>query len=176
MTPTQLDLAWAAGFFDGEGCVHISFQRTTDVHRLGSFRLSADVCGRNRAAIDKYAALFGGNVRVYYNRRFPDAPYYGWRLDALKAVAFLEQVLPYLVNKHEISELGIEFGRWYAATTPRTRRMSPERRQTAMVYHLKCAELVRRHRQPRPVHKPQGNSNVSPQFREGVAAVAGGGS
>ena len=73
---TNLDLAWAAGFLEGEG----SFCRSLDRPRLVATQV-------NREPLDKLSSMFGGSVRGPL--KFPSSPrsspHYRWELVGTKA-------------------------------------------------------------------------------------------
>lgn len=144
--------AWAAGFLDGEG--YIGVQRklapnrwrkdptqshgvTTPFVRHAIYKLSVAATQRNRASLEALQVLFGGLIRQRKLLGRGDIKYFEWALSSDKALACLEAVSPYLVNKHAVAVIAIEFGRWYS-TTKSVRRiggsMSDERRQRASDY------------------------------------------
>jgi hypothetical protein len=142
------DFAWAAGFFDGEGCVHIH----RDVHRVdarrASYKLHIQVSGRNRDPLDQYARLFGGRVRPFYKRAYPRVPYFEWNAFGQRACEALDLLLPYLVGKKAVATLAVEFQHWYVSTKTQTKAMPAFRKDRAEVYKAECHRLVRLHRQP----------------------------
>jgi hypothetical protein len=98
-------LAWAAGFFDGEGCIILRKQVNK---RLGwcSYVLSISVSNTDLRSLQKLEELFGSSV----HRRAPMVrrkPIWDWRLDALKGERCLRLLLPWLVVKHEQAELAL---------------------------------------------------------------------
>lgn len=147
---TPIDLAWAAGFIDGEGCVHI--QRNCETRRSSArfvtYKLVLNLTGRDRRALDRCTTLFGGRVRSFRKAYYPAVVYYTLDLVSDRACAALKLVLPYLVNKAEIARLGIEFHEWYRASKTPTRTMPEFRRVRAQAYRDECLRLVRINRQP----------------------------
>ncbi len=100
-----VDVAWAAGFFDGEGWVAI--QRRGGKYKGHYLRL-----GINHVAPEpliEFQRLFGGNIRfdasVLGNRK----PRHVWTLSCSSAAKCLAEMGPYLKNKHEVSELAAAF-------------------------------------------------------------------
>lgn len=157
---TPVDVAWAAGFFDGEGCVHIHKDQHRYDTNLASYKLTASVSGRNRAALDRFAELFGGRVRLSPKRAYPGVPFFQLQLNTESASAALKAMLPYLTNKHDVAALAVEFQDWYAASRTRSRAMPEARRARAEVYKAECHRIVRLHRQP------QGSKVSSPSIEE----------
>ena len=63
-TPTRLDLAWAAGFLDGEGCFHTNGGN----RKLSPFWNNVAVSCAQRypeGLLDRLQAMFGGSIRQY---------------------------------------------------------------------------------------------------------------
>jgi hypothetical protein len=92
----MMDLAWAAGFFDGEGCIS---------RKKGGKRTWRLVVQQNvRPPLEVLERLFGGTLYGPYTRqRSRDGvgqfsnPYYVWRLNTQADVLFaLECMYPYL--------------------------------------------------------------------------------
>lgn len=113
------DLAWCAGFFDGDGFVTITkaFVKPKNENQevYEQYRLQVGINHVAPAPLYKIAKLLGGQVVLdkasmnhkydKYNRK----PRYYWRLGDDRAREALVQMLPYLVNKTNVAELGIEF-------------------------------------------------------------------
>jgi hypothetical protein len=151
MTTTE-QLAWAAGFIDGEG--YIGIQRKLDRNRwrkeptevrgiaapfirLATYKLKVSVSQRNREALEFIQDLFGGTIRQTYTTTQPGTVYHSLELSSLKALRLLEGIYPYLINKRAVAAVAIEFGRWYDNTKNRPgsgHPMSDERRQRASDY------------------------------------------
>lgn len=93
-------LAWAAGFFDGDGYITVQV-------RGGKYKNHYIVAGINHVAeapIREIISLFGGKFRrqrkekVVGNRKRRIE----WKLTCTSAENFLTQIQPYLVNKKEV--------------------------------------------------------------------------
>lgn len=65
-TPTRADVAWAAGLFDGEGCVHIACQ--TYPNRRAVYRLRVSVSQVNAAVLREFGWAVGVPGRLYSPR------------------------------------------------------------------------------------------------------------
>lgn len=100
----EIRLAWAAGFVDGEGCITTNL--TDGGARGKSSHLILDVAQVIRTPLDELVDLFGGRVRVGKTKT---GIAHMWRLYGAKASAALEQLEPYLIQKHRQAVLGIEF-------------------------------------------------------------------
>ena len=117
------ELAWCAGFFDGDGYIHINKvtvkprnenQTSYIQHRLR--------IGINHVAIEpliKVSKILGGEVRLdkssikkqydKYNRK----PRHIWFLNDSAAKEALIKLMPYLINKTKVAELAIDFRNTY---------------------------------------------------------------
>ena len=104
------DIAWAAGFFDGDGYVTIN----------RGFRQNKYIChilfvGSNHVApepLEALAKLFGGVVVLDQNSLKPSEfnrkPRYRWKITGDKAKEALICMMPYFRNKQQAAEIGIE--------------------------------------------------------------------
>jgi hypothetical protein len=94
------DVAWAAGFFEGEGTVGCRLQMQNN---KPYYRLVANVTQTFREPLDKFQEIFGtGKVRGPYgpysgNRQ----PHFQYNISGKNAVEVLEKMLPYLFHKGE---------------------------------------------------------------------------
>ena len=114
MTNTQI--AWLAGFMDGEGHIGIRFDSKANNGR-GTFSLQVRVSNTDCKTMEWVASLTG--CRLYYTQYHLDRRRYTnndkWKPVwtcvwlARRATDFLNMLLPYLVTKKERAELAIEF-------------------------------------------------------------------
>lgn len=106
------EVAWAAGFFDGEGFVTIQHGYSKCPKGVKYFRHSLRI-GINHVAIEpllEMQRLFGGKINkqrinlVVGNRK----QRHQWLLNCKEAENALRRLLPYLKNKQSVAELGLE--------------------------------------------------------------------
>lgn len=114
--PTREDLAYAAGFFDGEGHICISFAtaRKCRGHSYDRYMLSVSMSQNDPVALQWLAARFGGNVRQLKASRGYDKKIYrrwDWSLACQNAMEFLLLLRPFLMVKGEQADIAIEFQR-----------------------------------------------------------------
>src|SRR5262245_54541960 len=95
------DLAWAAGFFDGEGTIVINRRPG---RRSPSFQLFLGVGQVDRMPLDALVEIVGGNV---FNVRTRGT--YMWAASSLVAGDVLKLLRPYLRAKAEEARIAIEF-------------------------------------------------------------------
>ena len=106
------ELAWCAGFFDGEGFVTIQKRNTKAKNgkRYTSFYLRIGV---NHVSVDpllELVRILGGTIRqqskhtIVGNRK----QRHSWQMSCNQASEALKQMMPYFRNKQKVAELGIE--------------------------------------------------------------------
>lgn len=66
--PSLRDIAWAAGFLEGEG----SFQSKSKGHSIGVSAVQV-----NKEPVQRMLDLFGGSLKMYYKNP-PDKPIWRW--------------------------------------------------------------------------------------------------
>ena len=104
---TDLDLAWLAGFVDGDGCIHMNVNDSP----VTPPRKSYIVCGiivsnTSIPAIERVksimSSLIGREVRYTARAVRGYRPIYNWKIKRMDEVrAVLTALLPYLVAKRE---------------------------------------------------------------------------
>lgn len=97
----DLDYAWAAGFFDGEGCVYIDRRKSAGM-RAESHSLHLSVGQKVKQPLELLVRLFGGSIRQ-------DTLIYRWHVSGPTAANALRFMLPYLTLKKPQAELGLLF-------------------------------------------------------------------
>ena len=95
-------IAWAAGFLDGEGCFSIKRYRKYGQGEY-LYYIAMISCGQvakpdGIIAMEKLKELFGGSISKYYlTRNRSDVIY--WMVTSDKARNCIEKLLPYLIVK-----------------------------------------------------------------------------
>ena len=96
-SPCALDVAWAAGFFDGEGTIQVlSLQPRRYSHRLKISAVQTTV-----EPIRRLQHIFGGFVGGPYSNSGKRRDYWVWSLDDMPVKAALRRMLPHLTVKRE---------------------------------------------------------------------------
>ena len=88
ISPTNMDLAWAAGIFEGEGY-------------MGRQRQTSQQCGvgqKDRWVVDKFQAMFGGSIGV---REMNGEPFYQWHIHGARARGFLMTMFTFLSPRRQ---------------------------------------------------------------------------
>ena len=95
---TETDLAWAAGFIDGEGSINVVPVWVRGHKRSGLFRLQISVSGTVRKPLERLQSLFGGNIQYYHRAKEVRKDYWQWFLYGKKA----QDVLKSLYNQFTV--------------------------------------------------------------------------
>ena len=92
---TREELAYMAGFFDGEGCIGAYAPR--------KYSIIVSIGQNDPTILIRLKKLYGGTLTG------PDkGAHYKWQVSARKAEKFLRDILPWLVSKREQALIAIE--------------------------------------------------------------------
>ncbi len=89
------DLAWLAGFFEGEGCFFLGSGK----QRPKAVRISASLVSVDRDVLEKAAALMGTVVQTPNRRTVTGKQVYTVWLSSTKAVDLMKQLLPHMGDR-----------------------------------------------------------------------------
>lgn len=136
MNQRPVDLAWAAGFLDGEGSVRIrrTWSKST-ARRVYSVSLSAVQV--EREPLERLVTLFKGTINPKQQvniRRANSSPYWAWMITGQRAVESLKGMLPYLTVKRDRALLAIEFHRLTGPKRSGARRLSDQEMASRHAY------------------------------------------
>jgi hypothetical protein len=103
-TPTALDIAWAAGVYEGEGT--IAAKPTTRKHKDKIYRSIADylsVSQNDPEILYRLRDLFGGSVYRYvvYQRNPKGLPIHRWTIHGQRARNFVDLIYPWLSTRRK---------------------------------------------------------------------------
>lgn len=102
-------VAWAAGFFDGEGHIRIAKHS-----KRGSYMLSISAVQATPEPIELLQKLFGGTAhKRVKSYRGALKVMFTWQASSKLAEGILMEMLPYLVVKRDEAELAFEFRRTF---------------------------------------------------------------
>ena len=88
---TDVDVAWAAGLFEGEGCIH----------NRGSHSIAVSISMTDLDVLEKLSGIYGGKVTPLKVREEHWKPSWIWYLYGMNAKNFLEDVMPYLGSRRK---------------------------------------------------------------------------
>src|SRR5260221_12085681 len=103
MAPKVIDLAYMAGFLDGEGCIYIT---KTNWHDRIQYQLRIMCSQVNPAPLYFFQSFFGGSVHaepLRINRK----KIYTWEVRSSTAFEVLSLLTPYLKVKKEESQVAL---------------------------------------------------------------------
>jgi hypothetical protein len=114
---SQLEIAWAAGIIDGEGCIFISrvMPTATNACLQTHYRLGIKVTMGCKATVEKVSEIFGsGSKYTVAQVRWNYA--YTWMVWTNGAKDCLLAIQPYCITKSKEIEVALEFldmPKWY---------------------------------------------------------------
>ena len=102
----RADLAWAAGFIDGDGM--ISFFNRSD--RRGEYYVKMTAVNTDLEPLEKLQLMFGGSINTLFkmDNRYNWAPSWAWIVSHRKAERVLRVIGSFLVAKHKQAMLALE--------------------------------------------------------------------
>lgn len=128
-------ICWAAGFFDGEGCIQI-LRTNRPYLQSPTFTLTATVTQKLRIPLDVLKDLFGGCVCYAKTTQS-----HLWVVSATKAHSFLKLVQPYLQVKGE--QVNIALAYWKARHRCHRQGIPPEEIEIREHFRLALLEARR---------------------------------
>ena len=108
----KIFLAWAAGFFDGEGCVLVELSKQKACKHGFRTVLHATVTQTSLPCLELFLDRFGGKIvtnehKTPTGRRW--AVQYRWSVKNDDAIAFLKAIQPYCVVKREQVDVAVSY-------------------------------------------------------------------
>ncbi len=101
--PTQIEVAYLSGHFDGEGCIQMRLQKENKTPRIAISVTNAYV-----PVLEFYKRYFGGKVTPH--GRGTNKPLFSWRISGLlDCQRFLVAVTPMLMEKREQAAIALKW-------------------------------------------------------------------
>jgi|JI8StandDraft_1071087.scaffolds.fasta_scaffold367918_1 hypothetical protein len=109
--PTPENLAWAAGFADGEACVSIVRQRFHKSNRRDTYRMRFDIGQNHLTVLQDFEKAVGLSGRLYKVKRAKSQNRDSYMLtyDGDSAFKVIDRLRPFLRRKNHEAELAFEF-------------------------------------------------------------------
>ena len=107
----KTDLAYFAGFFDGEGCICIRKRKPVNPENRAwnpIYYLQVSAVNTNEWVVQQLHFSFGGSISTK-QRQAPHRRCWVWLICARQAGSFLKAVLPYLHVKKAQAEIALQF-------------------------------------------------------------------
>lgn len=142
---TEIEWAWLAGFFDGEGCVRgRSYWRHDKAKPRHSVAISLVITQRDREVLDRIQAMTG--VGTVTSKTGTPTPAFHWVTGGHTQLAgVLEHLIPYSVVKRDQMLLAIELIKRCNLRGGRGSTLSPEEIETRIEMLRKLSSLKRHH-------------------------------
>lgn len=107
MEISREELEYAAGFFDGEGCIQINPKKS----QPNTFLVEVRITNTNLEVLQWFKNNFGGSVGSQPpNKDVKECkPCWYWAVACRIANAFLKTIIPFLVIKREQAQIAIDF-------------------------------------------------------------------
>ena len=125
-TPTEL--AYMAGFFDGEGYVGISSDKPAWKNGGVYYRMRVNVTQKDPTVLLSFRKIYGGTLHKGKDGVWK------WYIDGKKGCVFLSDMMPYLIIKKEQAKLALEFS---ALNTGKGKSTEAKKRQEAISKEIK---------------------------------------
>jgi hypothetical protein len=141
--PTRAaQLGWAAGFLDGEGCIHIARQRYRTA-RADTYRLGVHVGQNDRDALEYFRAIVGIDAPIFEVKRCENhrRQCYTLNYTGKRALQLIVMLAPYLRRKRREAQAAQAFwtdGR--VGENPSGKRLDP----TLVVIRAHYFDLLKR--------------------------------
>ena len=112
----NLDLAYIAGFLDGDGSIMILTQKKSDM-KSPYFVLTITIANTNEKVLFWLKKKIGGNLTTPKNRNIKSKiigwkKIQMWRIREKRAENLVRQLLPYLIIKIKQAKLALKFQRY----------------------------------------------------------------
>jgi hypothetical protein len=124
------DLWWAAGLFDGEGCITIDHVRPYRKagERTSKFRLKMRVGMTHEATVRRFSAIIGyGSICQRKRYKKNDADQWVWSVQGEKCYLVLNILMPLLFTKAEEAAIAVAFHEYNKTVSiPGRNGVSPE--------------------------------------------------
>ena len=106
----DLDLAYIAGFFDGEGSITISNRVASSCRSLSpNHTVTVSVGNTDPTVVSILHKEFGGSLSFAKAKRENHKDIYQWQISARGACVFLSAIRPFLKMKHKQADIAINF-------------------------------------------------------------------
>ena len=107
----EVELAWAAGLVDGEGCITITEAKPSGQYKSPRFNLVLIVTNTHEPTIRRLAEMFGiGSIRCDKGGG-NEADAWRWSVSRRQAGWVIEALHPYIFTKSKDAELALEYCR-----------------------------------------------------------------
>jgi hypothetical protein len=103
------ELAWMAGFFDGEGCIRLSKLKRYGNRQGIHYGRGVTISNTDRDSLEIFKLYFGGSIQLHTKQSLKHKTAYKWVACSRMADNFIDKVYPYLKLKRNRADLFIKF-------------------------------------------------------------------
>ena len=103
------ELAYFAGYFDGEGSIGIYKHKSKSCKRGYTFELLCQISSTEHEVIWLFREKFGGSFRSFKHKETKKKRIWMCQICSRQALKFLQRIYPFLKLKKAIAQLAIEF-------------------------------------------------------------------
>ena len=113
--PSDVEIAWFAGFFDGEGSIFISPRKRVTIlsqHVTTTYHLRLSIANTDPAALAKCKDIWDAGHFMQHDGKTKKPNHrlsWVWRAETVQAAKILYAVLPYLVTKRLQAEIALSW-------------------------------------------------------------------
>lgn len=145
----ETEIAYLAGFFDGEGCIQINKVGTELAKRYnknGRYYLMVSVNQVNPAPLEILQKSYNGTIGPHAEKTSTKRKTWVWRVQGKHADKFLEDILPYLLVKKEEALVALQFREtfWPNGRKHRNLPLTDEEISKREEYRLKIRDIKKR--------------------------------
>lgn len=97
---------YAAGFFDGEGTVHIDRVKRKRGRHYDYYLLRVKISNTNRDILQEFLSRWGGGISAFPLRLGHKQAWY-WYISSKRAAAFLKDIHKHTKVKHKVIAVGL---------------------------------------------------------------------
>lgn len=111
-TGREFRVEWAAGFVDGEGCIHIAKQRyKAEQKRKVTYRLTFSISQNSLEVLQHFQRGMGIEGKIYApkRRKWQNRQCYQLNYTGVRALQIINILEPYLARKHIEAQVAQEF-------------------------------------------------------------------
>lgn len=108
LIPPEENLAYIAGFIDGEGCLHIGKRKSGGIHKTNGYFIKITISNTNLSILEWIKSIYGGHIqKIKKGGKCKDG--YQLHFNTQCAINLLDDIQPYLRIKIEQANILREF-------------------------------------------------------------------
>jgi hypothetical protein len=110
MIQKNTDFSYLAGYLDGDGCFYIGYDKSTK--RIQRKKVTCIIINSvNECTLKSFKKIFGGSIQLSKKSHDNKKSLFRYTLRKRNILAFIEKVIPFLVEKKEECEVALKFSK-----------------------------------------------------------------